>query len=190
MNDLFLILAQNTSLEERLRGLRGGFNDRPTDPANIRAVIFMIVIPVSLVILIFAIRQFRQRRREIASAPAHPMKLFDNVLRRMGVRFTDRYLLRMCARSVNLTQPTIMLFSRELFDRNTNRWLDSLAVKALHNHAATRFAAISELAFGPPPDNDTHGGRPPRPENPFEMNPSPAHVESEDINVGPPVHSA
>ncbi len=174
MKSADLMLAIGSKFEERLRAIRGGFNDRPTDPADIWAVIYMLVIPISAMVLFFAIRQYRQKRREIANAPAHPMRLFDNVLRRMGVGMSDRYLMRAFARSANLPQPTIVLFSRDLFEKSTTRWLNSLSVKAIQTHATARFSAIAEMAFGPQNENDQSrpGGRPPLPENPFEMRPS------------------
>lgn len=147
MNAAQLLFAQS-KIEERLSAIRGGFNDRQTDPIEVTGVIVAILIPVSLVLLVFVVQGLRSRIKAGRSSPAHPLKLFDTVLKKMGVRLSDRYLLRAFARSVNVPHPAALLFSRENFERYAARWLERLTIRSLHRHAEARIAAIADLAFG------------------------------------------
>lgn len=147
------LLAQSR-LDERLSALRGGFNERQSNPADVRGLIFLIVIPVAIVAVILLVRQIVVSRKASAGSTDHPMRLFNTVLRKMGVRLSDRYLLRAFARASVVQHPASLFLSRELFERHARRWLDGLNIKSLQSHARQRFAYIAELAFGPAPLKD------------------------------------
>ncbi|MBX3395965.1 MAG: hypothetical protein KF841_11425 [Phycisphaerae bacterium] len=170
MNPAPLLLAQS-KIEERLSAIRGGFNDRQTDPTQVTGVIVAILIPVSIVLLVFVVQALRTRIKAGRSSPAHPLKLFDTVLKKMGVRLSDRFLLRAFARSVNVPQPAALLFSRENFERHAARWLERLTIGSLRRHAVTRIAVIADLAFGD--RNATSSGQRP-PQHPTAASQAPA----------------
>ncbi len=163
------VLAQSR-LDERLSALRGGFNERQTNPADVRGLIFLIVIPVAIVAVLLLVRQFVMSRKASAGSTDHPMRLFNTVLRKMGVRLSDRYLLRAFARAAVVQHPASLFLSRELFERHARRWLDGLNIRSLQSHARQRFAYITELAFGPAPvKDDSAAGGATRLDDPFQV---------------------
>ncbi len=64
------------------------------------------------------------------------------------MRLFDRLLLRHIAARMGLRQPTIMLFSEELFERYTHEWLEAVPFDALRNKAEARLRHVATLAFG------------------------------------------
>lgn len=151
------MLAQSR-VAEKLQKIRGGFNDRPTNPADLTGVFLTILIPISFVLLILLVRNLIARYKKGHGSPAHPMRLFDTVLKKMGMKFSDRFLLRALARSSHLNHPTVVFFSRETFKRHATAWIEKLSIKPIQHHAKARMSVISELAFGPEPEPIVESG--------------------------------
>ncbi|HWL94467.1 MAG TPA: hypothetical protein VNT79_13140 [Phycisphaerae bacterium] len=147
----FTAIMADSALESRFRALRGGFTDKPTDPADIKSLVFMIVVPIGLVLILALLLHVRARKKLGGASTAHPMRLFNALLKKMGMPFADRFVLRALARSSKLPHPAILLFERELFDRHTQRWLGALTPRALNTYVSMRLTLISETAFSPAP---------------------------------------
>jgi hypothetical protein len=73
--------------------------------------------------------------------------LFSQVLKKMGVGPADRLLMRSLAKDTHLQQPTVMLFSHDLFKEHAVRWLDTISLKAVEVHAQRRLEVIAGRAF-------------------------------------------
>lgn len=158
----FAPLLAQSRIAERMMKVKGGFNDRPTDPADLTGVLLMILVPISIVLLILLSRNLYLRVKARHSSPAHPMRLFDLVLKRMGIHLGDRVLLRAFARAAHVNHPTTLLFSRETFDRHASQWLEKLSIRPIQRHARARMELVADCAFGP---------RPPQPASLLAINP-------------------
>jgi hypothetical protein len=76
-----------------------------------------------------------------------PMRFFVYALKQLGIGWTDRLLLRMAARQSGLAQPTVLLFTPELWRRHAGQWAESLAFAPLRLMARERFRALAEKVF-------------------------------------------
>ncbi|MCA9255915.1 MAG: hypothetical protein KDA33_09770 [Phycisphaerales bacterium] len=139
------ILAQ-TPYQNRLDGLRGAFDDRKTDPTDVKGfiVLFGCVIAIAL---IWIISKKIASRREAENEHNHPVRMFDMILRRFGIGFRDRFVLKLFARGVNLPHPTLIFFDEEVFDRHAGRWVDSLAFTPLKRRAKVGLDLLRSRAF-------------------------------------------
>lgn len=139
------ILAQ-TTYQNRLKGLRGAFDDKPSDPADFKLIVVLAI--ALLAVILFSVLLGRIRlRAERKAAPRHPEKLFNKVMKRMGLGLTDRCLMRLLARSADLSQPTVMFLSADLFERHTRRWIDSITIKSLQDYIRRRIGVVAGAAF-------------------------------------------
>ncbi len=148
MIDRIQLLAQ-TPYKNRLQGLRGAFNNRKSDPMDTTMILGFLAVVAVVVITVVAVKHIRMRRSG-QLAPRHPLNLFSQAMRKMGVGWTDRILMRWLARSVHMQQPTLMFFSPALYERYARRSAEGIAVKSLRSHACRRVAEIGELAFHRP----------------------------------------
>ena len=139
------ILAQ-TAYQNRLKGLRGAFNEKPSNPADMKAFFIFVAAMAVLILFVVLVKQLRLRK-ERKAAPRHPARLFNRVLKRMELNLTDRLFMRMLAAGIYLRQPTIIFFSRDLFERHTEKWLNGISVKSFRNRARKRLKSIAEKAF-------------------------------------------
>ncbi len=142
----YLYLLAQSPYENRLKGLRGAFHEKKTDPADVEMMIAMIVALAALIALIALTKKIKQRKAGKA-APQHPLKLLSHVLKKMGVGPADRFLMRSLARDTHLQQPTVMLFSHELFKEHAVRWLETITIGAFESHARRRLKIIARRAF-------------------------------------------
>lgn len=139
------ILAQ-TPYQNRLEGLRGAFDDRKSDPTEVTGflILFGCVIGFS-VIWIVARKISIQRKPE--NDHNHPVRLFDVILRRMGIGFRDRFVLKLFARGVSLPHPMLIFFDEELFDRHAGRWIDGLTFTPFKRKARDGIELLRSRAF-------------------------------------------
>ncbi|MFQ5429327.1 MAG: hypothetical protein ACE5E1_03360 [Phycisphaerae bacterium] len=145
-----VFLAQSP-YETRLRGLRGAFDNRQNDPVDVQMIVVYLAVLGALILALVLYQRLRIRRED-KRTPRHPMKLFNRVLRELGVGFVDRLLMRSLARSLPMEQPTTVLFNRSLFDQYRDRWLKSIGLVPLQAHAQRRLFAVAEKAFPPEPE--------------------------------------
>ncbi|MCG8405131.1 MAG: hypothetical protein MI923_08050 [Phycisphaerales bacterium] len=146
INSIFL--AQSP-YHDRIRGLRSAFDNKQTDPTDVKLILVYIVILLAVIVSLLLVKKFRLHK-EGSLAPQQPFKLFNRVLKQMEISLVDRILLRMLARSTHMLQPTVMLFSPELFEQHAGRWADSITFKFAQSHARRRLNAVAEKAFGAP----------------------------------------
>lgn len=141
-------LFAQTPYENRLQGLRGAFNNRKSDPMDTTMILGFLAAVAVVVFTVLAVKHIRMRRSG-RLAPRHPSNLFSQAMKKMGVGWTDRILMRWLARSMHMQQPTLMFFSPVLYERYARRSAEGIAVKSLRNHACRRVAEIAEMAFQP-----------------------------------------
>lgn len=110
---------------------------------SMAAVVFAFALSIALV---YFLRRMRTSMRHSPSIQA--TRLFSLCLRRMGLRLSDRVLLRWAARRCALQQPTVMLFSPELLELHAGRWAAELPIVALRPWATGRIRALTDVLFG------------------------------------------
>lgn len=142
----FPILAQ-TQYRNRLKGLRGAFNKNETEATDVQSIVIFFAILAAVIIVIGIVHRLRQGR-EGRVAAGHPTRLFNQVMKRLGVSFIDRLMMRFLAGRCELEQPTVLFFNREFFDRQVGQWVASISIKPLQDYSRSRIAAIAKLAFG------------------------------------------
>jgi len=142
---LFAILAQ-TPYENRLKGLRGAFDDRQSDPTDLTGAIILFGCVIGGAVIWAMLRKMAARRAGEGDAN-HPFRVFDMVTRALGLRWRDRMVLRLFARASQLPQPAILLFDESLFDRQAERWLESLSFAPLRMRAQSSLSALRTQSF-------------------------------------------
>lgn len=153
MIPLSAILAQ-TRLTQRLKSLEDAFKQANTAPPDWGTIAVLITVLAAVIFALVLTRRIRQRQSGELFAK-RPYKLFAYALRELGVRYSDRVLARMAARSCGLRQPTVMLFSPDLMESTIGHWANSLALGPLRRHARERFNVIAAKAFPQPADSAT-----------------------------------
>jgi len=148
MIELIHLLAQ-TPYENRIQGLRGAFNNRKSDPMDTTMILCFLAVVAVVVAITIAVKYIRLRRSGHI-APRHPLNLFGQVMKKMGIGWTDRILMGWLARGAHMHQPTLMFFSPALYERYARRSAEGIAIKSLRNHARRRVVAIGEMAFHHP----------------------------------------
>ncbi len=142
----YVFLLAQTPYENRLRGLRGAFENKKTDPADIKMLVAMIIALVAVILIVAVLKRVRQKKQG-RTAPHHPLKLFSHVLKKMGIGPADRFLMRSLAKDTHLQQPAVMLFSHELFKQHAVAWLETISLKPVETHAKRRLQIIAHKAF-------------------------------------------
>lgn len=152
MNEFTASLAQ-VDYTMRLKGMQRAFQPNQLDPQEFFQILVFLAVVFALVISILAGRMiWRHKTGKLASG--RPAKLFTHVLKQLGVRLPDRILLRIAAANSGLRQPTLMLFSPELYERYAGRWADAIAIRPLREHIRKRINALGEEAFASGEDRD------------------------------------
>lgn len=146
MIQFFPILAQ-TQYRNRLKGLRSAFNKTEAETTDIQSIVIFFAILAAVIIVVSVAHRLRQSRGGRA-ASGHPGRLFNQVMKKLGVAFVDRLMMRFMVGRCDLEQPTVLFFNRKLLDRQAGQWVDSISVKPLQDYCRARLAAVTELAFG------------------------------------------
>jgi len=146
MIQLFPVLAQ-TQYRNRLQGLRNAFNNKETEATDVRSTLVFLAVLAAVIIVVAAIHRLRQSR-ESRTAPNHPTRLFNQVMKRLGIGYTDRMIMRFLIGRCDLEQPTVIFFNCEYFDRQADQCMESISIKPLQDYSRARIAAVRELVFG------------------------------------------
>lgn len=147
MMNLMLLLAQSP-YQNRIKGLRGAFDNKQNDPMDVMLILVYIGVLVTVIMSLLIVNKIRLHKKS-NQAPQQPYKLFNRVMKQMKIGASDRVLMRMLARSTHMPQPTVLFFSPELFEQHVERWTDSLSLKLLQDSARRRLDVISEKIFPP-----------------------------------------
>lgn len=143
------ILAQRPH-SSQLQGFFDGLHTalRP-DTVGPPAIMLVLGFVAGVVVLLLVMAMIKSRRDAGAqdSQHGHPMKLFCQALRSLGVSWSDRLLMRMIVRKARLQHPAMLLFSPPLLERHAARWTDSLSIAAFRNHARGRLKIVAEKVF-------------------------------------------
>lgn len=145
MTGLFAILGQ-TPYENRLKGLRGAFDNRTTDPTDMTGALILFGVVAGAAIIWIVARRWSQRNE--GNADTHrAMHLFDTINRKLGLSWRDRFILRMFARATHLPKPVVIMFDESLFDRHAERWLDSLSFAPLRGRGRASLNLLRSRSF-------------------------------------------
>jgi len=144
-----LLLAQRNHtdpIQGFFDGLHSAMRPNTVGPPAIMLILGFVGGIVALLLIMAVIKS---RRSSAALDPRHgrPMKLFSQALRKLGVSWPDRLLMRAVARKARLQHPTVMLFSRPLLERHVARWTDSVSVAPLRTHLRSRVKGIAAKVF-------------------------------------------
>lgn len=159
MTSAALILAQST-YQNRFNGLRNAFVPDQSGSTDLFWIFVFFGAIITPIIVIAIVRKMKSPGGSLTAR--RPMRLFSRSMREMGVRFADRLLMRHIASRSRLRQPTVMLFSEELFERFTHKWLETLPLDVLREKAEARLGHVAMQAFGEtsrpfqPPTLDSH----------------------------------
>ena len=145
MNPVMNILAQSV-YNDRLKSLRGAFNENEGDSGDIGKLYFFGALVVVLFVALVVARRAAQKDGSKPSA-TKPLKLFSKVLKEMGTPLFSRYLMRAAARQSHLRQPVVMFFNPDLFERYAGRWADTLVVRSLRPYAKKCVGLVAKQAF-------------------------------------------
>lgn len=145
MTTLLTLLAQ-TPYQNRLQGLRGAFDDRKTDPTDVTGFLILFGCVFAIALIWVVVRKISIRRGP-ENDHNHPVRLFDLIMRKMGLGFRDRFLLKLFARGVRLPDPTLVFFDEEVFDRHADRWIEELAFTPLRRRARAGIDLLRSRAF-------------------------------------------
>jgi hypothetical protein len=69
------------------------------------------------------------------------------MLKELGVGWLDRTLLRLAARRSELPQPTVMLFTPELWQKYAGGWAKSIGIPPIRSYVLNRVRAVTQKAF-------------------------------------------
>ena len=142
---LLTMLAQ-TPYQNRLRGLRGAFDERQSDPADVTGAIVLIGCLVAAALAWALFRHLSHRRK--GDARGHnPLRMFDTLLRKLGISRGDRLLLRLFAKSMHVPHPAVILFDETFFDRQADWWLSSISFTPLRLRAKWSIEQLRARAF-------------------------------------------
>lgn len=145
MSRLMFILAQ-TRYENRLKGFRGAFDNRQTDPTDIIVIGVYFAVLAAFVAVLIVFKRCRGRADGGATLQ-QPHRFFSRVMKQMGIGLGDRWMMRAVSRSARMQQPVTLFFNPGLFQKSTGRWLDSITLRPLRTYAEGRLRAISDTAF-------------------------------------------
>ncbi len=146
MTNPWMTLLAQTAYEDRLKGLRSAFHERQSDPADMRVFSAFFIAIAAVIIALVLIRCLRAPAGTRSTA-RHPWRIYNRVLRRLGLGLVDRFIMRMLAADATVTHPTSILFSRDLFERSASRWVESITLTTFRRHARRRLRAIGRIAF-------------------------------------------
>lgn len=146
MNTTPLILAELN----RARALfRDAFPREGRDPTQTLQSFAAVLVAFALTIAVIGIaRHYRNGLHRSPRAQAH--RLFMQCLKQLGLSQVDRLLLHVAGKHCHYEQPTVMLFSAELFNKSATRWVDTLLFPSLRPWARKRLAAVSQQLFPAP----------------------------------------
>ncbi len=143
------ILAQRPHSKEIqgfFDGLHTALRPNTVGPPAIMLILGFVAGIVAL-LLVLAVLKTRRAANPSDSADGRPMRLFSQAMRRLGIGWPDRLLMRVIVRRARLPHPTVLLLSPPMLERHAVRWADSLSITPLRNHVRGRLKAISQKAF-------------------------------------------
>lgn len=145
METLLCILAQ-AKFSRRMKGLEAAFKQANTEKPDQSIIFILIAVILAVVVALLVARRLRRRKTGEMFAN-RPYKLFTWSLKRLGIGWLDRVLLRHAARQCGLRQPTVMLFSEELLQRTVGQWIDRINFTPFRNHARSRYEVLQDKIF-------------------------------------------
>ena len=140
------ILAQ-TPYHNRLEGLRGAFNERPSSSSSDTSGAFILIGAAIAIFVLWLILQRANESRQERTRTVRAGKIFNRLLVKFGLSWADRCLLKMLARESGLARPAIIFFDEYLFDQQTQKWIDSISLGFFKRRAIASIERIRERAF-------------------------------------------
>jgi hypothetical protein len=115
------ILMQADPLPEFHRALREQFQTGESIWGALLALLAM----VAVVALAYTLTEYQRRKAEHAMEYDDPRRLFRDVLGKLNFEPGERQVLTEMTRELRLGNPTAILLSETLFDRQVSKWRES-----------------------------------------------------------------
>lgn len=139
-------LAQVVMKSSKLEEIAEGFQHDQTRPMELPGFQWFIAAFGALFVLLLLAAWWSQRNNRQA-ARFTPFKLFTQAVRDMDIGLLDRVLLRSVARSSELDQPVVLLFSPALLDQQASAWSERLSPRPLRRFVRGRLNAVMDKVF-------------------------------------------
>ncbi len=143
---LYLPLLAQVQKSSKLERIAEGFQHDDTRPMELPGFQWFIGAFCVLFVLLLAAGWWSQRNARHA-AQFSPVRLFSQTIGEMGLSLSDRILLRLVARSSELDQPVVLLFSPALLGQQMAAWSDRLSPSVLRRYALGRLNAVMDKVF-------------------------------------------
>jgi len=142
----YLQLLAQTPYHNRLQGLRGAFNDRPSSSSDSSGAFILIGAAIAIFILWLILQRANESRQD-RTRTVRAGKIFNQLLIKFGLNWMDRFLLKMLARESGLARPAIIFFDEYLFEQQTQKWVDSISLGFFKRRAVQSVERIRARAF-------------------------------------------
>jgi hypothetical protein len=141
-----LSLLAQVKKSAKLEEIAQGFQHDDTRPMELPGFQWFVGAICGLAAALLFMVWWSQRKPRHAGGFS-PGKLFARALGEMNIGLFDRILLRLVARSSELDQPVVMLFSPALLDQQIAAWSERLSPSPLRRYARGRLIAAMDRVF-------------------------------------------
>lgn len=141
----FYVLAQVQN-SSKLRKIAEGFQHDDSRAMELPGFQWFIRVFGVLFAALLLFAWWSQRKRRGATRFT-PSRLYAQALHTMGVGLFDRMLLRLVARSSELDQPVVLLFSPALLDQQISAWTGRFSFSPLRRYFRRRLDAAGVEIF-------------------------------------------
>ncbi len=144
MTPLFLLAQVQKS--SKLREIAEGFQHNDSRPTELPGFQWFIRVFGLLFVALLFVAWWSQRKSRKA-ARFTPFRLYAQALHTMGLGLFDRILLRFVARSSEMDQPVVLLFSPALLDQQISAWTGRLSLSPVRRYFRRRLNAAMDAIF-------------------------------------------
>jgi hypothetical protein len=141
-----LSLLAQVKKSAKLEEIAEGFQHDDTRPMELPGFQWFVGAICGLFVALLIVAWWSHRKPRQAGGFS-PRRLFARALGEMNIGPFDRILLRLVARSSELDQPVVMLFSPALLDQQIAAWSEHLSPSLLRRYARGRLMAVMDRVF-------------------------------------------
>ena len=146
MNQLHQLLADAAS-RARFEKVRESFKPGQGDSKALLQLFMVIAAAVVIVVVAAHIVATLKRRKADGVHGRSAAATFRDALHWLKLSWVDRMLLMWVARHAKLESPCLLIFTPELLDAHSRRWIQTLPIPALRRRAEARLANLTGVLF-------------------------------------------
>jgi hypothetical protein len=139
----FTLAQQVLGREAQLRAMQGRFKE--SQPPDYSSILALAAGLVCLFMIIWLLHRWQSRRTR--PSRVQPGGLYSRVMRKMGLRFWERWLLHRLARGVRAEHPAALLVSVTMYDEAVQQYCAGRGLSLRRAGDAPSFAAIRRRLF-------------------------------------------